>query len=186
MDSAQTGGIDPIDQHWRGRWIHWIDSRTEDCTDVVDEGKMYPLPPQNDEPRCLEKGRMVNPATGVETDYEEVWRTEHPNPSVPGQLDCMVLDMDTQAEDGTKKQGRIIRLGHYIQGFVRVGDQVFAERRSWDQSGGEWRVDAKIGNGIGIPMDFIAQDTNGVDAGLEVKLGDAEDIWKVVEKVTRP
>lgn len=51
-------------------WWHWIDSRTREPEKATDEGDMFPQP---GEERTLEKGHMVNPATGVDTEYEEMW-----------------------------------------------------------------------------------------------------------------
>ncbi|KAJ7484096.1 hypothetical protein B0H11DRAFT_2173159 [Mycena galericulata] len=52
------------------RFTHHIDSRTLDPLGVVDVGTNTPLP----DGTTLEAGEMVNPATGVLTRYEEVWR----------------------------------------------------------------------------------------------------------------
>ncbi|KAH7361780.1 hypothetical protein B0T11DRAFT_327927 [Plectosphaerella cucumerina] len=49
------------------QWRHWVDSRTLDVENATDEGFMSPLGGG----RTLEEGRMANPETGVETDYEE-------------------------------------------------------------------------------------------------------------------
>ncbi|KXH41566.1 hypothetical protein CSAL01_01068 [Colletotrichum salicis] len=56
------------------RWEHWIDSRTTEPENAADEGDMYEQP----DGLTLEKGRMVNPANGRETDYEELWKDIEP------------------------------------------------------------------------------------------------------------
>ncbi|KAK4212635.1 protein HRI1 [Rhypophila decipiens] len=175
VDSSETGGIDPVDQHWRGKWIHWIDSRTEDCTDVADEGDMFPLPP--DGARVLEKGRMVNSATGLETDYEEIWGSEEISKEVEPKSCCLVLQLDQTGESGKKRQGRIVRLGQYVQGFVRAGEELVVERWKWE---GEWERVVKIGEGIEIPTDFVTGFGHEAQVDDEVRVG--QDIWKVVEK----
>lgn len=176
VDPATNGGIDPVDNQWRGKWIHWIDSRTEDCTNVADEGDMFPLP--SDPSKVLEKGRMVNPATGLETDYEEIWLSEEISGGQPGGKCCVVLDLDGVGADGKKRQGRIVRLGQYVQGFVRAGGNVVVERWKW--AGNGWERLAKIGNAIEIPTDFATGFAHEADVGDEVKVG--QDVWKVVEK----
>ncbi|KAF7373464.1 Sodium nucleoside protein [Mycena sanguinolenta] len=58
------------------KFTHHIDSRTlaltQDPLQVVDVGTNTPLPGM----RTLEAGEMVNPATGIMTQYEEIWRDE--------------------------------------------------------------------------------------------------------------
>lgn len=53
------------------QWHHWIDSTTTTPEDVVDKGEMLP---EDSEGLALEKGSMVNPATGRLTEYLEAWR----------------------------------------------------------------------------------------------------------------
>ncbi|GAB7324036.1 hypothetical protein MBLNU13_g07431t1 [Cladosporium sp. NU13] len=53
------------------QWHHWIDSKTTRPEDVVDKGEMLP---EDDSGLALEKGEMVNPATGLLTEYIEGWR----------------------------------------------------------------------------------------------------------------
>ncbi|KAF9063824.1 hypothetical protein BDP27DRAFT_1231430 [Rhodocollybia butyracea] len=55
------------------KFTHSIDSR-DSSEEVVDYGYNTELP----DGTILEKGEMVNPATGKMTAYEEVWRDEHP------------------------------------------------------------------------------------------------------------
>src|ERR1700712_1231817 len=70
------------------KWRHWVDCRNPDADGVVDEGDMYP---QTDG-RTLEKGCMVNPATGKLTDYEEVWKD----------LDAIAVGKDSSEEERQK------------------------------------------------------------------------------------
>ena len=53
------------------QWHHWIDSKTTKPEEVVDKGEMLP---EDDSGLALEKGEMVNPATGRLTEYVEGWR----------------------------------------------------------------------------------------------------------------
>ncbi|KAL1731485.1 hypothetical protein EV714DRAFT_271722 [Schizophyllum commune] len=56
----------------RARFEHLIDSRTLDPSSVSDSGTSTALA----NGRSLERGAMVNPATGALTEYEEVWQEE--------------------------------------------------------------------------------------------------------------
>lgn len=62
------------------QWHHWIDSTTTRPEDVVDKGEILP---EDAEGLALEKGSMVNPATGRLTDYIEGWRDVEPLPVEP-------------------------------------------------------------------------------------------------------
>jgi hypothetical protein len=54
------------------RWHHTVDSRFPDAESVIDQAEMLPEDPESR--IALEKGSMVNPATGIETAYVEGWR----------------------------------------------------------------------------------------------------------------
>ncbi|KAH6634746.1 hypothetical protein B0J18DRAFT_486921 [Chaetomium sp. MPI-SDFR-AT-0129] len=78
---AGTSSVDPphttdnsTNPTQHGRWAHWIDSRLAECDGVVDEGDMVTDP--TNPALTIETGRMVNPATGLVTEYEEIWRSE--------------------------------------------------------------------------------------------------------------
>lgn len=119
---------------------HWVDSRTKEPEKVVDEGDM--LPGQDDTGTTLETGRMVNPATGTEMNYEELWRDEDPRP-VPGQADCTVFQLHS---DGDQKRGLFIQLGHHALGVLRIGDIFTGERWSWNSSLSKWERLFKAGD----------------------------------------
>lgn len=53
------------------QWHHWVDSTTLEPEKVVDKGEMLP---EDADGLALEKGQMVNPATGRMTEYVEGWR----------------------------------------------------------------------------------------------------------------
>jgi hypothetical protein len=96
-------------------WSHWVDSTT--IEEVKDEGYMWPL--ENGD--VLEKGAMKHPETGKVTEYEEVWR----DLDVEGEKVSTVLKM----EDASKKaRGMVIRIGQWMQGVMRVDDQITVER----------------------------------------------------------
>ncbi|OAA45592.1 hypothetical protein NOR_03381 [Metarhizium rileyi] len=103
------------------RWEHWIDSRCSQPEEASDEGDMYPQPDGS----TLEKGSMVNPDTGRETAYEEIWDDENAVPTTSGQV-CVVL----KYEEG-ESRGLAVRLGKYAQGFARMGRDISLERWEW-------------------------------------------------------
>ncbi|KAK7443661.1 hypothetical protein Landi51_09009 [Colletotrichum acutatum] len=123
------------------RWEHWIDSRTTDPENAADEGDMYEQP----DGLTLEKGRMVNPATGTETDYEELWRDVEPVTVPPvgaaaeGEaqkgVECVVLKHEDETSGA---RGMVVWLGRFCQGISRVGEEVAAERWEWREGEG-WR-----------------------------------------------
>ncbi|KAM0324879.1 hypothetical protein ACHAQA_007845 [Verticillium albo-atrum] len=142
--STPRGG--PGETH--GVWRHWIDSRTTATEDLADEGDMAPM----DAERTLETGRMVNPDTGIDTPYEEVWR----DPSVSGvegrKAKCYVLVWD----EGPAARGMVIKLGRWCQGIIRDGDDVRAERWEW-RAGPGWRRSKRVGDGTGMPCGVLLE-----------------------------
>lgn len=155
------------------RWEHWIDSRTTDPESAADEGDMYP----QDGDLTLEKGRMVNPATGRECDYEELWRDVDPQPTAAAARDteCVVLKF----EDGsTGARGSVVWLGRFCQGISRVGEDVTAERWEWKENGG-WKRTARLGGGAELPCEVLLKTGARLSVGAHVKHG--EVVWDVVE-----
>jgi hypothetical protein len=154
----------------RGRWTHWIDSRTKDTDNLADEGDMTTQPDGS----TLETGRMLNPDTGRETDYEEVWRDVDPRPTGRGGARCVVLRLD----GGRDVRGLVVLAGHYCQGFLRRGDGIAAERWEWTEGDG-WERTVAIGEDEALPCSKIL-DTDGLAEGDVVKTG-AADEWMVIE-----
>jgi hypothetical protein len=89
--------------------------------------------------RTLETGKMVNPATGRETEYEEVWRSAEPLASMKD----VVVVLRTR-DDNPGRRGMVVRVGQYVQGILRDGDDVMVQRREW-KAGSGWEVTAKLG-----------------------------------------
>lgn len=147
-------------------WTHWVDSRAEA---MRDEAEVEELAGGAE----LERGRMVNPETGVEADYEEVWRSVEPV-TVTAAAGCVVL----QTEDGSRgERGMVIRLGQYCQGILRAGDGVTVERWEWRLEEG-WERSARFGEGQ-LPVSALVGPTGVVEVGGEIE--DGGRIWKVVE-----
>ena len=105
-------------------WSHWIDSKTLD--EVNDEGDMVSQP----DGTVLEKGVNKDPVTGAITNtYEESWldldaeltghEKQHP---------CFVLRVD---EPSKQARGMAIRIGQYVQGILRLGNQMTLVRWQW-------------------------------------------------------
>ncbi|KAK0645732.1 hypothetical protein B0T16DRAFT_328245 [Cercophora newfieldiana] len=164
------------------QWKHWIDSRTPNTDNVADEGDMYPQPDGS----TLEKGHMVNPATGLDTEYEEVWVSEEiqavPAFTSGGELAdvrvCVVLEM-RRDEEG--RRGMVVRLGQYCQGFARTGGgegDVAVERWRWEGEEG-WVRGVRIGEGE-MPCDFAMHLAAEAVKGDVVSVGG--DVWMVVER----
>lgn len=165
-----------------GRWNHWIDSRITDTDGVADEGVNYPT----DDGKTLEKGRMLNPDTGKETDYEELWRDVDPKPP---NNNFAVVEFDK----GMECRGSVVLVGTYCQGLLRKGGMVTAER--WERDAGEddsggkgpqgrhvdgWRRSVVIGEeGDGLPCAHIVANVGSLKVGEIIKVGD--DNWVVAE-----
>ncbi|KAK1706339.1 hypothetical protein BDP67DRAFT_476512 [Colletotrichum lupini] len=136
------------------RWEHWIDSRTTEPENAADEGDMYEQP----DGLTLEKGRMVNPATGAETDYEELWR-----------------DVEPVTTSGAR--GMVVWLGRFCQGISRVGEEVAAERWEWKEGEG-WRRTVRIGDRA-LPCEVLLMTGAALSVGTHVV--HEEVVWDVLE-----
>jgi hypothetical protein len=148
----------------------------------MDEGDMYP---QTDG-STLEKGRMPNPATGIDTDYEELWVSEDIKPvpafasggNVTDVSVCVVLQMQRDEEG---RRGMVVRLGQYCQAFVRTGEgeaDITIERLKWDAAVGGWVKLVRIGDAE-VPTDFATHLAHEAVKDDVVSVGD--DVWTVVE-----
>jgi hypothetical protein len=153
-------------------WRHVVDSRTRSAPEenVVDEGDIFP----QDDGRTLETGRMVNPATGKLTDYEEVWADlEAEKVKVLGLARCVVLELK---EPGDEQRGMVVCLGGYCQGVVRHGDKFTADRWLWED--GKWQRKYHVGD-LCIPdPDHL----HGIATSMGVKTRETTSRgWLVVE-----
>lgn len=139
---------------------------------------MYPQEGSN---LTLEKGRMVNPATGEECDYEELWRDLEPavvssSSDASDPAECVVLKF----EDGPgKARGMVVWLGRFCQGISRVGEDVTAERWEWKEAEG-WKRTVRIGGeGVPLPCEVLLKTGARLGVGAHVKHGDL--VWDVLE-----
>ncbi|KAF7533814.1 hypothetical protein G7054_g6767 [Neopestalotiopsis clavispora] len=154
------------------QWKHWISSRTLDVENATDEGDMSPL----DGNRTLEEGNMVNPETGVATDYEEIWIDEEPK-AVPNDTGSHIVVLDYQGNDGASQRGRVVKLGKYCQGFLREGDTMTAERWEWRQDRG-WYMSINVNKSTNLPCEHVL-DNWSKTAGATFQHGGRT--WTVVE-----
>jgi Protein HRI1 len=141
-------------------WTHWVDSKTlYHEPPIVDAGDMYPVT----ETRDLEKGSMPNPATGVDTEYEEVWDDmliEVPDLGSKKSATCLIF-LTEDAEKETK--GCIMKLGSWCQCVLRVGKDISAERWKFTDEYKSWVLVARVGkNSTGCEVAF------GDDESMEV------------------
>ncbi|KAK1511617.1 hypothetical protein CABS01_07575 [Colletotrichum abscissum] len=163
------------------RWEHWIDSRTTEPENAADEGDMYERP----DGLTLEKGRMVNPATGAETDYEELWRDVEPvtvppvgavaeGGEAPKGVECVVLKHEDETGGA---RGMVVWLGRFCQGISRVGEEVAAERWEWKEGEG-WRRTVRIGDRA-LPCEVLLMTGAALSVGTHVV--HEEVVWDVLE-----
>lgn len=163
-------------------WKHWIDSHAAPFRDeeIVDEGDMYPC---EDGERTLEKGNMVNPATGKKQDYVECWVDEDVHGAETGVL---MLDEKDAAGKSVAK-GMVVRIGGWCQGIVKVVEkreqdgktmeeaEISLERWKQDEEGA-WQRVVKLGR-FWLPCAVTWE--KPLKVGGEVNYRGFD--WKVVE-----
>lgn len=152
---------------------HWVDNRSKEPEATRDEGDMFPQ--AND--MTLETGRMANPATGVETDYEELWRDAEPASVSVGGGACIVFQLQ---DDSNGRRGQFVRLGQFAQGVLRIGNTFTAERWIWDQGQSKWKRLAKIGDNDAPSLEALIDSNSSLSKeGEQVKT--PSGIWTVIE-----
>ena len=164
-------------------WRHVVDSRTrhDPETAVVDEADMFPAERGADgAERASERGRMVNPDTGLESDYEETWRDVEPRPAgTEARARCVVLELK---DDAAERRGLVVRLGRHCQGVVRCGEAFALERWAWapdegSAAGSGWARRTRVG-ALYLPCEEALKDPS-------LKVGDSVqrdgNVWTAVE-----
>ncbi|CAF3516846.1 unnamed protein product [Fusarium graminearum] len=147
-------------------FIQWISSRELGN----DAGFMYPQPGED---LTLEKGSMVNPDTGIDTAYEELWHDATPT-AVPGEPDVRALVLQTEDEEKGVR-GCVVRLGRYAQGLIRVGEEIALERWEWTEGG--WKRTVRMGDEE-LPIEkILGEETLDEDDSVDV----SGRTWKVIE-----
>lgn len=137
---------------------------------ATDEGDMLP----REDGTTLETGSMVNPATGNEAEYEELWL----DVDATSEMRCVVLKL----ENSKGARGMIVLLGNYCQGFMKngeEGDEMAAERWELDPEKG-WRRTVRMGD-LELPCAEIIKDGKSCDIGDVLETG--AGTWAVVEAV---
>ncbi|KAK3502428.1 hypothetical protein B0T13DRAFT_169594 [Neurospora crassa] len=208
--------------YMRGRWTHWVDSRVLHAEEKIsaeagdngsstdeaaaDEGDMYRIPGEGNEKLALEKGKMVNPESGQEEEYEEVWVPDEEGVAEPSHVNCIVWELDDKLKN---KKGRVVKVGRWAQGILRRGNELLCERWKWvggenEQSG--WRLEARVKGYVGgeekrkvdekdgsyldeplvFPRALIDNMISVGEAGNTKEVGDAVkesngDVWTLVE-----
>ncbi|TQV95089.1 sodium/nucleoside cotransporter [Cordyceps javanica] len=102
----------------RSTFCHWVSSRDADPAGVSDVGDMYP----QEDGTTLEKGTMVNPATGRATGYDELWY----DLLAPTSDFIAVLRVDAGAV-----KGMLVWIGALCQALVRDEHGIALER--WER-----------------------------------------------------
>jgi hypothetical protein len=155
------------------KWRHWVDSRHPAAEDVNDEGDMIP---QTDG-TTLERGSMVNPATGQMTPYEECWKDIEPiriREQAKGV--CVVLQLH---DDANKARGVVVRVGQCCQGLIRVGEHMALERWVWSHEETKgWTRKFRMGDDLWLPCG-VALEEDKLKKDGEVTYG--AYVWNVVE-----
>lgn len=127
--------------------------------------------------KVLEKGSMVNPATGKETAYEEVWHDIEPTGTKSDKVKAFVLQVDSETV-----RGSIVRYGQYCQAFLKEGSRITAER--WEWRGEKWTRTVRIGE-ESLPCMLVMDVLDDLDDEMHLKLGDGIKLagrsWRVVE-----
>lgn len=117
----------------------------------------------------LEKGRMVNPATGRDTEYDELWTDR----LAPASDVVAVLRVD----DG-KVKGLMVWIGGWCQALVRDAEQGVALER-WERHEDEaWTRTVRMGT-RGLPCEGVLM--GEVELEREGVVGCEGDVWEVIE-----
>ncbi|EPS41786.1 hypothetical protein H072_4273 [Dactylellina haptotyla CBS 200.50] len=160
-------------------WTHLVSSVPfAKDENPADEGVMQPHPDfPNDPEVALETGSMLNPDTGVVTEYEEVWRDKEPEAG-SGVLFWEYGNDDT----GPDNRGFLAVVERYALGVGRVNGAFWTWRavRSEEEEAG-WRVEFEVDGGAGVRMGFkllgIPSEKAVPEATKVQEEGGGEAIW---------
>lgn len=132
----------------------------EECKAPPDIGTFWPIEGSEDR---KETGSMVNPATGVCTDYVEVWRSLNPAETTPDEevrenhwknkKEDTEVGVYTYNAQEDNHRGRLIRLGNWVQAvfyaYTNGKHELSVLRAYYDESSGQWQYLIRYG-----PYDF--------------------------------
>ncbi|KAJ6784899.1 hypothetical protein PWT90_02372 [Aphanocladium album] len=151
----------------RSTFSHWVSSRDVDPAGVSDVGDMYP----QEDGTTLEKGEMLNPATGRLTRYDELWLDLLP----PTSDVVAVLRVDAGAV-----KGMLVWIGSLCQALVRDEEGIALERweRGDDDDETAWTRTVRMG-GRALPCESIL--TGKVALEKDGAVACQGDMWQVIE-----
>ncbi|KAK6542752.1 hypothetical protein TWF694_006693 [Orbilia ellipsospora] len=132
--------------HRRGVWTHLVSSVPfAKGEKPSDEGILCPHPDHPNDPEVwLETGSMVNPETGIVTEYEEVWRDRQPD--VGSEVTVWEYGDD---ETGPENRGFLAVVGEHALGVGRVDGAFWTWRALKNGEAGDWRVVFEVYEGTG-------------------------------------
>ncbi|QSZ30100.1 hypothetical protein DSL72_004620 [Monilinia vaccinii-corymbosi] len=151
------------------QWIHEIDNKIRyPGVDDRDEGFMYPVEGTGE---VLEKGTMVNPETGEAEDYEELWEDLAVEMMEGSKNDYFMSWVLKTRGTGEEENGMVIRIGEWIQGVMRKGDDFSVVRWIWNVEK-EWERVLAIGRDLVLDSKIFEKeitvgDSFKVDGGVE-------------------
>ncbi|KAF7892578.1 uncharacterized protein EAF02_000116 [Botrytis sinoallii] len=150
------------------QWVHEIDNKIRNPgPNDRDEGYMYPVEGTNE---VLEKGAMVNPDTGKVEDYEELWEDLEVG-MMEGEKSDYFMSWVLKTKDAGEVNGMVIRIGEWVQGVMRKGDDFSVVRWKWTTEEG-WKRVLAIGEDFGLDSKVFEReisvgDSIKVDSGVE-------------------
>lgn len=156
---------------------HWVDSRTAEPEAITDEGDMLPDP--SDAQLISETGTMVNPETGIITEYQELWRDQEPQfvmDGAAGRVQVLVMRLH---DDSKGIRGLWVRVGMDAQGVLRVGNKFTAER--WHCADTTWRRKFKAGDQEIGGFESLATHSWGPHPNMDETIETTDGVWKAVE-----
>ena len=101
-------------------WDHWIDSKSDNPD--TDEGDMI----EQENGDVLERGKNVNPETGEETVYEELWHDLEIESLGKKHNHSSVVMRAEDLDKGLK--GMVVKVGGWCQGITKIGNDLTVER----------------------------------------------------------
>lgn len=190
------------------QWHHWIDSKSTKPEDVVDKGEMLP---EDDSGLALEKGEMVNPATGKLTGYVEGWRDGEigvvpvPGEGVVkgfraelrgrgvrveglragseggGEVESSRLSIVLQHENVARRSRGMVIRLGHLCQGVMRVGDDFAYER-WEWSQGDGWRQISISGKLPMPCDVLTVLAEEISTDTTVKYGHDDDLaWRCVE-----
>lgn len=159
-------------------WYHWVDNKTLDP--AADEGYMYPTYGTN---LTTERGAMVNPRTGVLTEYEEVWQDLEISKCGEDEVFVSWVACLGGPHSAPSRKGVLCRIGQWIQGVLRVNESDMRVMRwKWHEDRKDWLQELGIGD---FPLNpkLLDPPSFPMHIGMQFETGLAglEEMWSIAE-----